>query len=165
MNQNGTRPGLLPSLLDRLIEYGDNEKPVDLSSRGQSLSEMQESVRRDLQDLLNTRQSATEMYSDETELAQSVLSYGLPDMTTLNPTVGDQRRLLQQTVEQTIRRFEPRLMDVRVTSAVVDAATGRGLRLNVEALLKVAPAPIPVSFDTVVQPGSSEWRVVDAGGK
>src|SRR5262245_46359957 len=146
MNPNGARPGLLPSLLDRLIEYGDNEKPVDLSSRGQSLTEMQESVRRDLQDLLNTRQAATEIYSDEAELAQSVLSYGLPDLTTLNPTVADQRRLLQQTVEHAIRRFEPRLMDVRVTSAVVDATSGRGLRLNVEALLKVAPAPLPVAF-------------------
>jgi type VI secretion system protein ImpF len=165
MAQNGNRSGLLPSLLDRLIEYGPNETPVDLRSRGQSLSELQESVRRDLQDLLNTRQSATELYSDEDELAQSVLSYGLPDMTTLNPTVGEQRRILQQTVEHTIRRFEPRLMDIRVTSAVVDASTGRGLRLNVEALLKVAPAPVPISFDTVVQPGSSEWRVVDAGGK
>jgi type VI secretion system protein ImpF len=165
MNQPAVRPGLLPSLLDRLIEYGENETPVDLGSRGQSLSEMQESVRRDLQDLLNTRQSATEMYPADAELAQSVLSYGLPDLTTLNPTVGDQRRLLQQTVEQTIRRFEPRLMEVRVTTAAVDPSSGRGLRLNVEALLKVAPAPLPVSFDTVVQPGSSEWRVVDAGGK
>jgi len=165
MNQNSSRQGLLPSLLDRLIEYGDNETPVDLSSRGQSLSELQESVRRDLQDLLNTRQSATELYSDDTELSQSVLSYGLPDLTTLNPTVIDQRRLLQQTVEQTIRRFEPRLMEIRVTTASVDPSTGRGLRLNVEALLRVAPAPLPVSFDTVVQPGSSEWRVVDAGGK
>lgn len=165
MTQNGNRSGLLPSLLDRLIEYGPNETPVDLSSRGQSLRELQESVRRDLQDLLNTRQSATESYADEDELAQSVLTYGLPDMTTLNPTVLDQRRILQQIVESTIRRFEPRLMEIRVTSAVVDASTGRGLRLNVEALLKVAPAPIPVSFDTVVQPGSNEWRVVDAGGK
>jgi type VI secretion system protein ImpF len=165
MNQSNSRSGLLPSLLDRLIEYGDNETPADLSMRGQSLSEMQESVRRDLQDLLNTRQSTLESFSDEAELAQSVLTYGLPDLTTLNPTVIDQRKLLQQTVEQTIRRFEPRLMEVRVTAATVDPKTGRGLRLNVEALLRVAPAPLPISFDTVVEPGSSEWRVVDSGGK
>ena len=165
MNQSNPRSGLLPSLLDRLIEYGENETPADLSQRGQSLSEMQESVRRDLQDLLNTRQSTLETYADDTELAQSVLTYGLPDMTTLNPTVVDQRRLLQQTVEQTIRRFEPRLMEVRVTAATVDAKSGRGLRLNVEALLRVAPAPLPVSFDTVVEPGSGEWRVVDSGGR
>jgi type VI secretion system protein ImpF len=94
-----------------------------------------------------------------------VLTYGLPDMTTLNPTVGDQRRLLQQTVEQTIRRFEPRLMEVRVTAATVDPKSGRGLRLNVEAMLRVAPAPLPVSFDTVVEPSSGEWRVVDSGGR
>jgi type VI secretion system protein ImpF len=160
MSQNNARPALLPSLLDRLIDTGDNPP-----GSGQSLSELQESVRRDLQDLLNTRQSATENYSDEAEVAQSVLTYGLPDLTTLNPSLSDSRRLLQQTVEQTIRRFEPRLMEVRVTTAVVDASSGRGLRLNVEALLRVAPAPLPVSFDTLVQPGSGEWRVVDSGGK
>ena len=100
------------------------------------------------------------------ELSQSVLSYGLPDLTTLNPTVSDSAAA--RCSRRSSRRFavfEPRLMEVRVTTASVDPASGRGLRLNVEALLRVAPAPLPVSFDTVVQPGSSEWRVVDAGGK
>ena len=56
-------------------------------------------------------------------------------------------------------------MEVRVTSITADAATGRGLRMCVEALLAVSPAPLPITFDTVVKSGSGEWQVVDAGGK
>jgi type VI secretion system protein ImpF len=92
------------------------------------------------------------------------LTFGLPDLTAFNPTVPDQRRAIQDVVERTIRQFEPRLMNVRVTSLAADPATGRGLRMSVEALLRVAPAPVPVAFDTLVTAASGEWQVVEPGG-
>lgn len=162
MTQSSAKSSLLPSILDRLIEP-KGEESVDLQRRGQTVRELEEAVRRDLQDLLNTRCAAMDGFPEDTELARSLLTFGLPELTAFDPTVPDQRRTLQQIIERTIGKFEPRLMDVHVKSISADAATGRGLRMCVEALLRVSPAPIPVTFDTVVKSGSGEWSVVESG--
>jgi type VI secretion system protein ImpF len=164
MAKPDAKSSLLPSILDRLIEPRDDESP-ELSSRGQSVRELEEAVRRDLQDLLNTRQSTSEEFPDETELSRSLLTFGLPELTSYNPTVPAQRKQLQGVIERAIRLFEPRLMNVRVTSITADASTGRGLRMSIEALLRVSPAPLPITFDTLVKSGTSEWQVVETGGK
>lgn len=164
MPQPDPKSSLLPSLLDRLIEPRENET-VDLTLRGQSVRELEEAVRRDLQDLLNTRRSAIDGYPEDSELARSLFTYGLPELSSFNPTVPDQQRTLKDIIERTIRSFEPRLTDVHVTTIQADAASGRGLRMSVEALLRVNPAPLPITFDTVVKSGTGEWQVVDAGGK
>lgn len=155
---------LLPSILDRLIEPRDGES-VDLTSRGQSIRELEEAVRRDLQDLLNTRRTAIDGYPEDSELARSIYTFGLPELSSFNPTVPDQQKTLKEIIERAIRTFEPRLMDVRVTTIQPDSASGRGLRMSVEALLRADPAPLPVTFDTVVKSGSGEWQVVETGGK
>jgi len=105
---------------------------------------------------------AIDGFPDDTELSRSLLTFGLPELSGFNPNVPDQRRSLQDIIERTIRQFEPRLMDVRITAITADGS-GRGVRLCVEALLKVSPAPLPVTFDTVVKAGSGEWQVTDPG--
>lgn len=162
MNQPNAKSSLLPSIIDRLIEPR-GEEVTDTRMRGQTVRELEESVRRDLQDLLNTRRSATEGFPEDTELSRSLLTFGLPELTTFDPTVPDQRRNLQAIIETTICKFEPRLMDVHVKSISADAASGRGLRMCVEALLRVSPAPVPITFDTLVKSGTGEWQVVDSG--
>lgn len=163
MNQPGRKSSLLPSIIDRLIEPRGEEE-VDLGARGQTVRELEEAVRRDLQDLLNTRRTAIDGYPEESELAQSLFTFGLPELSSFNPTLPDHRRSLQDIIERTIRTFEPRLMEVHVTSMQADSPSGRGLRMSIEALLRVSPAPLPVTFDTVVKPGTGEWHVVEPGG-
>lgn len=154
---------LMPSLLDRLIEPRGGEGN-EVGARGQTVRELEESVRRDLQELLNSRRSAVDGFPEESELSRSLLNYGLPELTGFDPTVPDQRRTLQSIIEQAIRSFEPRLDRVHVTAMTADSS-GRGLRMSVEALLKVSPSPVPVAFDTVIKPGSEEWQVVQAGAQ
>jgi type VI secretion system protein ImpF len=163
MAQPNSKSSLLPSIIDRLIEPKEGES-AELGSRGQSVRELEEAVRRDLQDLLNTRRTAIDGFPEDVELSRSLLTFGLPELSGFNPTVPDQRKTLQDIIEKTIRQFEPRLMQVRVTSISADAS-GRGLRMSVEALLKVSPAPLPITFDTLVKSGSGEWQVVEQGAK
>jgi type VI secretion system protein ImpF len=66
---------------------------------------------------------------------------------------------LRRAVEDAIRRFEPRLIDVRVTSHEVADAFDRTLRLTVEAWLAKDPEPIPVVFDTVVESSTGAYQV------
>jgi type VI secretion system protein ImpF len=49
-----------------------------------------------------------------------------------------------------IQRFEPRLADVAVT-LVEGREFDRTLRFRIDALLKVDPAPEPVTFDSLLQ--------------
>ncbi len=55
-------------------------------------------------------------------------------------------------IEQTIRRFEPRLAQVRVILVDSDNTQDATLRLRIEALLRVDPAPEPIVFDTLDRP-------------
>jgi len=63
-------------------------------------------------------------------------------------------------IEQTIRRFEPRLAQVRVVLVDADNDTLEStLRLRIEALLRVEPAPEPIVFDTLVDPATAEVQI------
>jgi type VI secretion system protein ImpF len=121
---------------------------------------MKASVMRDLEALLNTRQTRTDLMQDapDAEIAQSVLTYGLPDLTSVGAS-PEAREVLRWAVEEAIRRFEPRLIDVRVSANDVEDAFDRTLRLTVEAWLAMDPEPVPVVFDTVVESSTGAYQV------
>ncbi|WP_425615135.1 type VI secretion system baseplate subunit TssE [Anatilimnocola sp. NA78] len=149
---------LLPSLLDRLIELQPNEEATSQSTQGLSLSELQANVLRDVQSLLNTRQTFTEDIDEESELRKSLVTFGLPDISNVNPDNLQQRASIRASVEEAIRQFEPRLTSIRVREQGY-AGADRSLRLTVDAVLKVEPNPVPVQFDTVIESGTSQWKV------
>ena len=63
--------------------------------------------------------------------------------------------------EQSIRRFEPRIVNLKV--ALVDSTdkVSGTLRLRIDALLHAEPAPEPIAFDTVVDLLSKNVTVVE----
>jgi type VI secretion system protein ImpF len=90
---------LQPSVLDRLIDAEPNNRNEAASSRAQSFKEMKDSVRRDLEWLLNTTRSIVEPPSAARELWKSVYCYGLPDITGVGLKSQDERRRLARVVE------------------------------------------------------------------
>ncbi|MEX0712952.1 MAG: type VI secretion system baseplate subunit TssE [Pirellulales bacterium] len=150
---------LLPSLLDRLIDSEPDVSTEPAWSRSQGLRELKESVKRDLEALLNTRQTLSDLPADFVEAAQSILTYGLPDLTSSSIVSLEDRERLRRSVEDAIRRFEPRLMKVRVSLREAASEADRTLRLMVDAWLRLDPDPEPVTFDTVVQPATGRCEV------
>jgi type VI secretion system protein ImpF len=145
----------VPSVLDRLLDDADGA-PVHLRY---GLSEMKQSVSRDLEALLNTRQEALDpLPGDFTESNRSLLTYGLPDFSALNLTSQADRNRVRRSLEEEIAVFEPRLDRVRV---ILDEPRpyDRGLHFRIEAVLQVQPAPEPVSFDAVLQLTTQEYRI------
>jgi type VI secretion system protein ImpF len=65
---------------------------------------------------------------------------------------------LRKAIEICLRNYEPRLMDVRVTLEGSDTADRR-LRFHIEGNLKLDPAPEEISFDTVLELSSGEYKV------
>lgn len=77
------------------------------------IAEAIESVRRDLERLLNTRARPESSRNDVSEL--TTIDYGLPDFAFLSPASAADQALLSATIARRVESFEPRLRNVRVT--------------------------------------------------
>ena len=155
MARSDAQPGLAPSLLDRFIDPAfQNEAPL----RAFSVAEVADAVRRDLEDLLNTRESIHTVPPEFVESRRSLLAYGLPDLTTLNAVTEEQRVEIGRILERIVEQFEPRLRDVRAVLVEGGAAKLRSLRYRIDARLNVDPAP-EVAFETVLELASGASAV------
>jgi len=151
---------ITPSILDRLLDFAPDITREPPTSRSKSLRELKQSVRRDLEWLLNTRNHSDEITASLEEVGKSMATYGLMDFTWQGVKGASEQKKLVQSLEKAIRVFEPRLMDLRVTLEPIDVIK-RLLQFRIEARLKVDPVPEPVMFDTVLQMGSGQFEITE----
>ena len=151
------------SVLDRLIDLDPrNSREVPLT-RAQSLRLFKEALRRDLEWLLNTRRVAVPPDETLKEVNKSAYIFGLPDFTGYHlSSPQDQTRLLRY-IQAATKIFEPRLANVRVAPMEAGLISARTMRLRIEGLMLVDPAPEHVSFDTVLELTSGQYEVQNAG--
>lgn len=150
---------MLPSVLDRLLDNEPEAEREQLPYHFQTLQQLKRAVTRDLETLLNTRQERLEELSSEfTEVRRSLVTYGLPDFTTLTLLSANDRNRIRRALEQAVALFEPRLERVRV---ILQPPRPHDLvlRFCIEALLRVEPAPEPVTFDAMLQLSPQRYMV------
>ena len=146
------------SFLDRIIEDSEPRSWSDSAQR------MRRAVRRDLEWLLNTRQTPVPVLEGQDHLDASLFNYGLPDISSMSADSPDSPRQLARDVRLAIQRYEPRLSGVRVTiSEDEDNPLKRELRFRVEATLEMDPNPEKIVFDTVLEVGSGAF-LIEGGG-
>jgi len=152
-----------PSLLDRLI--GGDDTTASPRSRGMSLSELRQSVTRDLENLLNTRRVLLgELPERLTEVCRSLQAYGLPDFSSSDLRVEEDRLRIEETIQQAVERFEPRLERVVVfVDETRSSSANRRIHFRIDADLKVEPNPEPVMFDAVLELTSQQYEVKGEG--
>ena len=155
MSRVDSHQGLMPSILDRLI---DPESAGTVARRGYGVGQMTEAVRRDLTDLLNTRQSHDGLSPEYDELHRSILAYGLPDLVSLEAITVKQRETIADKIRRIIETFEPRLKDVNVTYVPGENKVERSIKFKIESRLAVDPSP-DVAFDTVLELSSGQYEV------
>lgn len=151
---------LLPSVLDRLIDEDPGTQTELPRSRNQLLKDLKSSVRRDLENLLNTRRSMFPIPDSRELLRESVVGYGIPDFGMLPGGSDERREELRQDVEDTIRRFETRLKTLTV-DLVLDPndIARRIIRFRIDGMLHAEPAPEPVKFDSLLSVSRNEFQV------
>lgn len=149
---------ITPSVLDRLIDYEPEMSQEAPASRSKSLRQLKQSVKRDLEWLLNTRQIATGLPPGLKEVNRSVAAYGLPDFTGMGIHSPADQDSMRRAIETVISVFEPRLEDVVVSLAPM-RETERAVRFRIDARLKIEPAPEPVTFDTTFQLHNCRYTV------
>jgi len=159
MNRNELDPTVRPSVLDRLIDNEPQNAGDPPLTWDASVARLRDSVRRDLEWLLNTRRIPTPAPAEYPELQQSVYHFGLPDITSLSRDSSETPETLRRQIEEIVRLFEPRLMNVQVQPQEGGTNPLRELHFTIHALLRMEPNPERVVFDTVLEVGSGEFSV------
>lgn len=145
------------SILDRLI---DDEPDVSTElphSRGVSMRQVEKSLLRDLENLLNTRRNILEPPAAYGELNRSLYTYGLRDYTAENPNNPMVLQNLRREIAQSVALFEPRLKNVVVQ---IDAGRERReLLFRIAGTMMVESFAEPVAFDIQLDPNRGEYFI------
>ena len=147
----------LASVLDRLVEDATwdvlgREARRRGAGPGRGAPSLRDAVGRDLESLLNTRRSPVLRREGLDEIDRSLVSYGLPDLSSVNLASDDAREEFRTIVEDAIRAFEPRFKTVSVQLKTGSEPGDRVLRIRIEGLLHAEPAPEAVAFDSFLEP-------------
>jgi type VI secretion system protein ImpF len=134
-------------LFDRLVKLHPTADEEERRLRILDREQLKQSVRRELERLLNTRCSLPLEGFGEAE--RSVINYGIPDFSSLSAQSADDQALIASIVSQTITAFEPRLSQVRVEVETI-ADREWALALTVSALLRIDKVTEPVSFPVLL---------------
>jgi type VI secretion system protein ImpF len=151
---------LKDSLWDRLT----NPDPppgsgVGISEAGEA-ERIKDSVRRNLEWLLNAKRPPVDFPEGMVALDPSLMTYGLPDITSLSPGNSLELERFQKTLEVVVRNFEPRLTQVRVAFTPFEKDGHKAsLHYRIDALLRLDPATEPIVFDTILDLGSRAFSV------
>jgi type VI secretion system protein ImpF len=151
--------GLVPSLLDRLIDPDFEGAGLN---RGYSPRQMMEAVRRDLEELFNTHQSSVGVPEHYREVLSSVVAYGLPDLPSLYHASENRGQDIPRLIAEVVTRFEPRLRDVRVVMVEGEDKVKHRARFHIEAGLNVDPSP-EVAFETILELATGQTTIRPSG--
>jgi len=144
---------LTQSVLDRL--NNTDTWPV---TRTESIRFLRNSIKQNLEWVLNTRRPPLEDTANYPHASRSVINYGLMDMTSLSPSSTQDRKLLIQNIAEVVEWFEPRLHSVAIRVEEGDL-NRKELRFYIEAYIHMKPAPEEVTFSSVLDLTSGEYQL------
>ncbi len=113
----------------------------------------------DVQDLLNTRTSNA--YNYPASLRQSILNYGLADLSNLNIESEMDHRSLCDTILFLIETFEPRLYDVHVEPLIESELVKLTFCFNIRASFKFKHQSLSLAFNSMFQPTDCIIKIRD----
>jgi type VI secretion system protein ImpF len=131
------------SLLDRLASPDDRRPPV---------SQLRESLRRDLEAMLNSRRHLLSWPEELEELDRSLLNYGLDDLVNEGIASETFRTRFVEDVERLIRRLEPRIGRFEVALLPNKDELDRTLRLRISGVVTLGGERQELMFDSHLDP-------------
>jgi type VI secretion system protein ImpF len=146
------------SILDRLLDDEPKVKTEAPMTRSTSLARLKTAVRRDLENLLNTRRTPDFIPECSVEILRSVYYYGLPDITSMPANFLYEQTKLLQSIETAVKTFEGRLDGVKV-SLVPVVGQSRVLRFVIDGMLRIDPLPEHVVYDASIELTSLEVSI------
>ncbi len=144
-------------LFDRLVDLDPRSPGEPRPLRTLDRAGLRESVRRELERLLNTRSSLpVDRLEERPDL--TVLEYGIPDFSAFSAGRPEDQQRMARILARAIAAFEPRLHEVRaVFEELYDS--GRAAAWRFDAVLIFDEVREPVSFPTLLTVQSGEAQV------
>jgi type VI secretion system protein ImpF len=156
------KQAVVASLLDRLIDHEPTRRVESKRSRGQLLSTLCQSVRRDLENLLNTRRRCLSWPAEWKALNKSLVDYGVADFMGSELETEAAQQIFCTQLTQIIQRYEPRFKELKVMLLKPEEdQPSRTLRLRIEGLLFAEPLPEPIILDSILEPETRTFTVLD----
>jgi type VI secretion system protein ImpF len=165
MAERDLTDGFQPSIFDRLT---DPDSVGTSDRRGYSEAELIHIVRRDLEDILNTRRPSFEVLGIENleQVKKSVVAFGLPDFANLRSLSAGDRAAIGKEIAEAVAMFEPRLTEIEVVmkdpSKMKDEMKEKyqimAVYFHIAAKLRMDPCP-PVTFETVLELTQGRHRI------
>lgn len=155
---------LQPSLLDRLTDYDPGSAVESRNSRVLSLRTLRQEILRDLAWLLNsTRLFSNADMVDYPQLANSVLNFGMPDISGTS-MVGLDLTDLERNIRQAIWDFEPRLLrgSVIVRAIIGDSVSYNKIMFEIEGDMWAKPYPERLYLRTELDLEGSAFRLIES---
>lgn len=150
---------LRPSVLDRLIDHEPDTKRESARSRSQVIRELKVSVREDLEHLLNTRVRCVPFPPALKELKQSLVNYGIPDLTGSSLGTSKEREDFCRVIQAVIGQFDRRLKKLTVRLGDQSESLDRAIRFTIDAVLQAEPTPEPIVFDSTLRLATGTFEV------
>jgi type VI secretion system protein ImpF len=141
------------SLIDRLTD-----RELWPETRTASINMYRESLKRDLEWLLNTRQPVMPALESFPLTSASVFNFGLPDIHSFDKSSGKGSEALTRELEECIRTFEPRINQLHVYLSRSDPLS-RSLKFHIEGQVSYEDMDEDIKFDTVLELISGEYEV------
>ncbi len=155
---------LRASILDRLMT-GETGAGVRSVHEYIGVRQLRDSIARDLEWLLNTKFTEFLDLDQFPEAKASILTYGVPDFSTYSWQSTSDAAGIARILEETIRRFEPRLVprSIKVEVGPNPGVADFSLGFRISAVLHVDPIREAVSFDTTLDFDSAAIHVRGEG--
>ncbi len=154
---------LRASILDRLLDDEPQLKQDEDTNKYHKLKHLRNSVRRDLENLLNTRHRIMEPDENFEQLELSLLNYGLPDLATVNMSDIEKKQQFIDQFETILRTYEPRFKSVKISLHENTDNLDRTVRFRIDATLYADPYPEVIVFDSVMEPVTRSINVKEVG--
>ena len=155
-------PLAAPSLFDRLLDAEPDKTMDPPRTRQKQVADALESLRRDLETVLNTRRCPKTPSKALPRLRRSLLTYGVGDFIGANMITREQRQMFATTIEEAIRESEPRFRNLSVSVMDPRDTAERVLRLRIEAMVVLEDSAVPVLFASSINPATLRFSVAEA---
>ena len=162
MPENESPFSIQVSLLDKLLDDEPWEKSEVPWDDYQKIGIIRRGIKRDLQDLLNSRIRCVTWQSELSELDQSLINYGLPDFRSAGLNMAYDPDVLLKAIRRAIAIFEPRLTEVNVELNREHYHVDRTFRFKIDAVLLIEHRRHPIRLETTIE---SRTGQISIGGE
>jgi len=144
---------------DRLLASTDDGAQSNEPRAFDCVNQFQERLRADLELLLNARARWNAFPETLSHTRDSVLNYGLPDISTVNLLEAQSQARFCNQLANAIERFEPRVEHVVVTLKDPGNHSNRAVSFVIEARVRQSNGYHELLFDSHLEPDTQRLNI------